>query len=100
LFSFSSIHDYQEGLKQGSISCQEAVSWYLERISRMADLNAYVRVYAKEALETAGRLDSLRKAGHKTGRLHGVIIGVKDVLCIKDQPVTAGSGILQGFKPL
>ena len=41
-----------------------------------------------------------RKAGKKSGRLHGVVIGIKDVICYKDHPVTAGSHILEGFHSL
>jgi aspartyl-tRNA(Asn)/glutamyl-tRNA(Gln) amidotransferase subunit A len=100
LFSFTSIHDYQEALNEGSLSCRDAVNYYLERIREMADLNVYVQVYEKEALETAGKLDAARKAGKKSGRLHGVVIGIKDVICYKDHPVTAGSRILEGFQSL
>ena len=39
-------------------------------------------------------------AGNKPGRLHGVIIGIKDVICFKNHPVTAGSHILDGFHSL
>ncbi len=39
-------------------------------------------------------------AGNKPGRLHGVIIGIKDVICFRDHPVTAGSHILDGFHSL
>jgi aspartyl-tRNA(Asn)/glutamyl-tRNA(Gln) amidotransferase subunit A len=97
LFSFTSIHDYQEALKSGSVLCRDAVTHYLSRIQRLAWLNAFTRVYDREALETADRLDRERKEGKKTGRLHGVVIGIKDVICYKDHPVCAGSKILEGF---
>jgi aspartyl-tRNA(Asn)/glutamyl-tRNA(Gln) amidotransferase subunit A len=100
LFSFTSIYDYQESLNEGTLSCRDAVSYYLERILRLSHLNAFVQVYEKEALETADRLDGERTAGNKPGRLHGVIIGIKDVICYKDHPVTAGSHILDGFDSL
>src|ERR1700748_3105322 len=74
LFSFTSIYDYQEALNEGTLSCRDAVSYYLERIRRLSHLNAFVRVYEKMALETADRLDVERRAGNKPGRLHGVII--------------------------
>ncbi len=77
--------------------CRDAVLYYLQRIKRLSHLNAYVHLYEKEALETADRLDRERKEGKKSGRLHGVVIGIKDVICYKDHPVTAGSGILKGF---
>jgi aspartyl-tRNA(Asn)/glutamyl-tRNA(Gln) amidotransferase subunit A len=77
--------------------CRDAVLYYLQRIKKLSHLNAYVHLYEKEALETADRLDRERKEGKKSGRLHGVVIGIKDVICYKDHPVTAGSGILKGF---
>ncbi len=100
LFSFTSIYDYQEALNEGTLSCRDAVSHYLERIRRLSYLNAFVQVYDTEAFETADRLDIERMSGNKRGRLHGVIIGIKDVICFKDHPVTAGSHILDGFHSL
>jgi aspartyl-tRNA(Asn)/glutamyl-tRNA(Gln) amidotransferase subunit A len=100
LFSFTSIQDYQDALNEGSLFCRDVVLYYLERIRQFEDLNAFVRVYEKEALDTAERLDQERAAGKKSGRLHGVVVGIKDVICYQNHPVTAGSGILQGFDPL
>ena len=34
------------------------------------------------------------------GKLHGVVIGIKDVIAYKDHPLTASSGILKGFTSL
>jgi aspartyl-tRNA(Asn)/glutamyl-tRNA(Gln) amidotransferase subunit A len=64
----------------------------------MSHLNAFVQIYEREALDTADRLDGERRAGKKLRRLQGVIIGIKDVICFKDHPVTAGSYILEGFR--
>jgi aspartyl-tRNA(Asn)/glutamyl-tRNA(Gln) amidotransferase subunit A len=100
LFSYSSIHEYQEALDKGSFSCRDAVSFYLERIRRLDNLNAFVQIYEKESLQTADRLDAERRAGNKSGRLHGVVIGIKDVICYKDHPTTAGSHILETFQSL
>ena len=97
---FTSIQDYQESLNEGSLSCRDAVLYYLDRIHRLAHLNVFVRLYEKEALETADRLDVERREGKKNGRLHGVVIGIKDVICYKDHSVTAGSRILEGFHSL
>jgi len=97
LFSFTSIQDYQEALNEGSLSCRDAVLHFLERIHRLKHLNAFVHVYETEALERADKLDAERRSGIKAGGLHGVVIGIKDVICYKDHPVTAGSPILEGF---
>ncbi len=98
LFSFSSIHEYQEALNKGTFSCRDAVLHYLGRIRRLDQLNAFVHLYEEEALKIADRLDTERSAGRKPGRLHGVVIGIKDVICYRDHPVTAGSKILEGFQ--
>ena len=82
------------------MSCRDAVLYYLERIHRLSHLNVFVHIYEKESLKTANRLDRERTAGKKTGRLHGVVIGIKDVICYRDHPVTAGSKILEGFSSL
>ena len=100
MFSFTSIQNYQEDLNAGSLSCRDAVNYYLERIKRLKALNAFVHLYEKEALQAADRLDGERRAGKKPGRLHGVVIGIKDVICYLDHPVSAGSRILDGFQSL
>ena len=100
MFSFSSISDYQAALHDGTLSCRDAVLYYLERIRKFAHLNAYVSVYETEALEQAEKLDRERRSGRKPGRLHGVVIAIKDVICYKDHPVTAGSHILENFRSL
>lgn len=98
VFSFHSIQSYHAQLLSGSCSCEEAVHFYLANIRSRASLNAFVRVYEDEALQQAGALDShLLKTSQLKGRLHGVVVALKDVLCYKDHPVTASSGILQGF---
>ena len=71
--------------------------YYLDRIAATKHLNAYIQVYGDEALEKARSLDAKRRAGETTGALHGVVIGLKDVLAYKDHPLTAASRILQNF---
>ena len=95
---FTSIQKYQEALNEGSLSCRDTVLHYLDRIERFKYLNAFVKVYESEALAAADKLDRERSSGKKSGRLHGVVIGIKDVICFKNHPVTAGSAILDGFR--
>ncbi len=40
---------------------------------------------------------SERNDGKPMGKLHGVIIGIKDVIAYKDHPLSASSKILKGF---
>jgi aspartyl-tRNA(Asn)/glutamyl-tRNA(Gln) amidotransferase subunit A len=97
VFIFHSIQDYHKALGDGIVSSEEAVLHYLKEIENNRHLNAYVQVYGEESLEKARFLDRRRKEGHPTGKLHGVVIGLKDVLAYKDHPLTASSRILQDF---
>jgi len=97
LFNFHSIQDYHAALRSGSTSCVEAVQFYLARIDAAVHLNAYTKVYAEEALRIAHSLDQKRKSGQTIGKLHGVVVGLKDVICYKDHPVTAASKSLENF---
>ena len=97
MFTFRSIQDYHKALGESTVSCEEAVRHYLEKIASQSHLNAYVQVYGEESLNTARLLDAKRKSGQPTGKLHGVVIGLKDVLSYKDHPLTASSHILKDF---
>ncbi len=87
-------------LTDGSLTCESVVRDHLERIASNSHLNAFTDVYHEEALERALELDRRTRKGESVGRLHGVVIAIKDVICHKDHPLTAGSRILRGFRPL
>ena len=97
MFEFTSIEQYHAQLQEGNVTCLQAVEHYLQHIHAINHLNAFIEVYADEALQKATQLDEKRKAGKAIGRLHGVVIGLKDVICYKDHQVSASSNILKGF---
>jgi aspartyl-tRNA(Asn)/glutamyl-tRNA(Gln) amidotransferase subunit A len=97
LFEFTSIEQYHAQLKEGSVSCRQAVEHFLQLIDSTRHLNAFVEVYAGEALQKAKELDQQRIAGKPTGLLHGVVIALKDVIAHKDHKLTAASKILENF---
>ena len=97
---FSNILTYHQQLLSGNTTCVSVVTHYLEQINRYKHLNAFTEVYAEEALEKAAALDAKQKTGITLGRLHGVVVAIKDVLCYKDHKVTAASKILTGFVSL
>jgi aspartyl-tRNA(Asn)/glutamyl-tRNA(Gln) amidotransferase subunit A len=96
LFPFISIEHYHAQLNNGSTSCVQTVQQYLAAIDAHQDLNAFLEVYAEEALFRATELD---KQGLK-GKLHGVVIGIKDNICYKGHKSTASSKILENFTSL
>jgi aspartyl-tRNA(Asn)/glutamyl-tRNA(Gln) amidotransferase subunit A len=97
LFSFSSIEKYFAFLQENPDGCRIAVEFYLDRIDKNKQLNAFLEVYAEEALLRADLLDEKRKSGATIGKLHGVVIALKDVLSYKGHKLSAGSKILENF---
>ncbi|MBI2730943.1 MAG: Asp-tRNA(Asn)/Glu-tRNA(Gln) amidotransferase subunit GatA [Sphingobacteriales bacterium] len=100
MFSFTSIEAYHQALQSGETTSLDAVNFYLTEINKKNNLNAFIDVFAEEAKQKALELDSNRKAGKPIGKLHGVIVGIKDVLCYKDHAVSASSNILKGFNSI
>jgi len=97
LFRFTNINEYQAALLAGEQTCVQAVQFYLDQIEQHQDLNAYLEVFAEEALQRAKFLDDQSTKKQLVGKLHGVVVGIKDVLCYKDHQVSAASKILENY---
>jgi len=97
LFAFSGIKQYHQQLKENKVSCVRVVEYYLQRIKENNHLNAFIKVFAEEALQKANALDIKRRNGDPPGKLHGIVIGIKDVISYKDHPLSAASSILKDF---
>lgn len=74
------------------------MEFYLQQIGQQQRLNAYIEVFAEEARQTAAKLDASRAAGQPLAPLHGVVVGIKDVLCYEGHTVSAASRMLENFK--
>lgn len=95
---YSAITQLQTDLKEGKTSCEAIVQYYLKQIQSSDYLNIYIEVFEAEALAKARELDlRLQEDPASLGRLFGVVVSIKDVLCYKDHKVTGGSKILTGF---
>ncbi len=97
MFRFTSIKDYHTALNAAHTTCTQAVKYYLDQITAYENLNAYLEVFSKEALAQAAILDTERKQGKSIGKLHGVVIGIKDVLSYKGHKLSAASKILENY---
>ncbi|MEL7249624.1 MAG: Asp-tRNA(Asn)/Glu-tRNA(Gln) amidotransferase subunit GatA, partial [Bacteroidota bacterium] len=92
--------DVRSEIDQGIITTVDVVQYYLDQIEASKNLNVYVEVWAEEALSIAKEQDQRRAKGEKLGRLAGLVVSIKDVICYKDHQVTAASKILDGFTSL
>jgi aspartyl-tRNA(Asn)/glutamyl-tRNA(Gln) amidotransferase subunit A len=97
LFLFNNIDQYQASLLAGEQTCAQAVQHYLDQISKHQNLNAYLEVFAEDALARAKELDQVSEKKQLVGKLHGVVVGIKDVLCYKYHKVSAASKILENY---
>jgi aspartyl-tRNA(Asn)/glutamyl-tRNA(Gln) amidotransferase subunit A len=81
-------------LRLRKLSAVELIEATLRRIDETEPLvHAYVHVAAEQALDAARRAD----AEAPRSPLHGIPIGIKDVLVTRDAPTQAGSRLLAGF---
>lgn len=92
---------YSELRKQidlGQTTCVQIVESYLKRIKLYnAEYNAFLEVYEDEALVRAQEVD-LKIASGSAGKLAGLVVGIKDLLCYENHHSYAGSKILESFK--
>ncbi|MEM1094121.1 MAG: amidase family protein [Bacteroidota bacterium] len=92
--------DARTALQQHETSCTALVSSFLDAIhTRNEALNAFVAVHDEAALAQASAVDAqLAEGAHLP--LAGMVMGLKDVLCVKGEQVACASQILQGFESL
>ena len=97
--TFRSFKKVQSALSNQLTNCVDITKSYLQKIEEHNNLNAFIEVFADEALNRALAIDKKLKTG-KAGKLAGMVIGIKDNLCYKDHNVSASSKILDGFESL
>jgi len=89
-----------ERITSGRLSSVDLVKSCLEQIDRTEpELKAWAHVDGQAALETADQMDAIRKSGRPTGALHGVPVGLKDIIDTADMPTERGTPIFAGRRP-
>ena len=89
-----------EALSKGEITSVELTKAHLDRIAEVdGQVKAFLHVDAEGALAQAKDVDARRKSGEKLSPIAGVPLALKDVLAQRGVPTTAGSKILENWKP-
>ena len=87
-------------LSKGETTSEHLTGEFLQTIRQRDDkIKAFLHVDEASALEQARSVDQKRQQGLPLGPLAGLPVALKDVLCVRGQPTTCGSKILQHFKP-
>ena len=99
MYTFTSIKNLQADLLSGKTNCVSVLNETLKTISEKKQLNVFLEVFEKSALEQAQKVDAKIKS-KTAGKLAGVIVALKDNICYKGHKVSASSKILEGFESL
>ena len=93
-------HEAARSIRNGELTSCELVDACIGRIeAREADIRAWTYFDAEQARVQARRLDDARAAGEPLGPLHGVPVGVKDIIATADMPTEDGTPANRGRQP-
>lgn len=88
----------QEQLKSGKQKITDICEEYLKNIEETnSEVNAFVSVDDEDVRQQAADIQQKIDAG-TAGKLAGMVVGVKDVICEKGKKVTCASHILHNFE--
>src|SRR5262245_36658812 len=89
-----------QNLESRQVSSLELTRAYLEQIRKHdSRVKAFLHVDPDAALARAKEIDDRRAAGKQVGRLGGLPVAIKDVICTQGVKTTCASKILQNFVP-
>ncbi|HUS38395.1 MAG TPA: Asp-tRNA(Asn)/Glu-tRNA(Gln) amidotransferase subunit GatA [Pirellulales bacterium] len=87
-------------LETGEVKSVELVEACLQQIAdHDPQIQAFLKVNSDAALEQAAQIDRRRAGGEAVGRLGGLPVAVKDVLCTRDETTSCASRMLENFRP-
>jgi aspartyl-tRNA(Asn)/glutamyl-tRNA(Gln) amidotransferase subunit A len=89
-----------DALAKGETTSVELTQAHLDRVAAVdGQIKAFLHVDTEGALAQAKDVDARRAKGEKLSPIAGIPLALKDVLAQKGVPTTAGSKILQGWRP-
>src|SRR5437762_14002350 len=87
-------------LDRGDLQSLDVTAAYLEAIAaKDSKINAFLHVDRDRALAQARAIDEKRRRGERVGKLGGLPVAIKDVICSKGEPATCASRMLKSFVP-
>ncbi len=92
------IAEARDAMAKGEFSALELTDAHIAAIEGAGALNAFITKTPAQARAMAIASDTRRAKG-KAGALEGIPLAIKDLFCTNDVLTTAGSHILDGFKP-
>ncbi|MCL6740353.1 Asp-tRNA(Asn)/Glu-tRNA(Gln) amidotransferase subunit GatA [Sphingomonas sp. RB56-2] len=96
--TLKTITELREGFRAGDFSAREIAEAFNAAVAAARSLNAFTVETPELALAAADAADAARASG-ELKPLSGIPLGIKDLFATKGVDSTAGSKILQHFKP-
>jgi aspartyl-tRNA(Asn)/glutamyl-tRNA(Gln) amidotransferase subunit A len=91
-----SVTDAAHAIAHRQLSPIELMQALLQRIDRLdPKLNAFIQLHADAALAAAQAAETEIMAGRPRGPLHGVPVGIKDIIDVAGLPTTCHSKVLE-----
>lgn len=95
---FNTIAELVDALAAGTTTSVQLTQAIIDRVKSVeAQVQAFNSHDADDALAQARASDARRAAGQPLGPLDGIPVGMKDVIAVKGQPLTASSKMLVNF---
>ena len=89
-----------KAIRDGALTSEELVRACLDRIEALEEsVRAWAHLDAEHALGQARAADAYRRRGLSVGPLHGVPVGVKDIIDTEDFPTERGTPLHAGRTP-
>ncbi len=90
----------RRAIVDGLLSAEEMVTACFRRIDEIEDgIGAWAHLDREVALEQARAADAFRRRGLATGPLHGLPVGIKDIIDTADYPTEYGTELHHGRQP-
>ena len=90
----------RDRMVQGDFTAEAYTQACLDQIAkRDGDIEAWAYLDPAHALAQARALDKQRASGAGTGALHGLPVGIKDIIDTADMPTQNGSALFKGYQP-
>jgi Asp-tRNA(Asn)/Glu-tRNA(Gln) amidotransferase A subunit family amidase len=92
--------DLRERLGRGEIKASDVAEAFLQRVDEVeADVQAWAYLDREHVMRQAAAIDRLRGTGRAIGSLHGLPVGVKDIIDTREMPTENGTVIDAGRQP-
>jgi Asp-tRNA(Asn)/Glu-tRNA(Gln) amidotransferase A subunit family amidase len=84
----------------GTLTAQDYARACLDRVKEVeGDIRAFVHFDPDHVMAQARALDERKQSGAAIGPLHGVPVGIKDIIDTEDYPTECGSPLFAGRRP-